>query len=107
VSAVEWKVAADMKDEVLDFYISYLGPKVASSPDTIRFRLFEVEDANVIQGDSQKIKEKDSLHSYFALVEFETEEWPWDVLFELSQNEQYNKYFETQEVVVSRLWIAY
>ena len=101
VAAMEWRVSAETENEIIDFYTSFVGPKISSSPDILRFRLFEVDNATVLQGASYETKEKDSLHTYFTLVELETEEWPWDVVIELAENEKWKQYFEAQRVVVS------
>jgi hypothetical protein len=41
------------------------------------------------------------MHTYFTLIELETEEWPWETVFELAENEKWKKYFEAQSTVVS------
>jgi hypothetical protein len=91
-----------MEDEVVRWYKAYVGPKLSSSPDVLRMRLLEVDNATVLQGTSYETKEKDALLTYFTLVEFATEDYPWDVIFELAENEQWKQYFEMQTVVVSR-----
>jgi hypothetical protein len=98
---MEWHVPIEQQDEILDFYTSYVGPLISSSPDILRFRLLKVSNATVLQGDSYVTKEKDGLHTFFTLVELETEEWPWDVVFELAENEKWKQYFEAQRTVVS------
>lgn len=100
VAAMEWRVSADMEDEVLKFYTTVVGPKISSSPDVLRFRFFEVDNATVMQGSSYVTKEKDALHTYFTMVEMESEQWPWDAVVELAENEQWKTYFESQTVVV-------
>ncbi|KAH7385504.1 hypothetical protein DE146DRAFT_621455 [Phaeosphaeria sp. MPI-PUGE-AT-0046c] len=99
VAAMEWRVTQEMKEEIISWYTSYVGPLISSSPDIIRFRLFEVDNATVLQGESYETKEKDSLHTYFTMVELETEEWPWDVVLELAENEKWKQYFEAQREV--------
>lgn len=99
VAAMEWKVTQEMKDEITNWYTSYVGPLISSSQDIIRFRLFEVDNATVLQGQSYETKEKDELHTYFTMVELETEEWPWDVVIELAENEKWKQYFEAQREV--------
>lgn len=100
---MEWKVSAERQDEVLEFYTSYVAPKVSSSPDVLRLRMFEVDNATVLQGTSYETKEKDSLHTYFTLVEFETDDWPWEAVIELAENPDWRKYFEAQKLVVSEI----
>ncbi|KAF1912906.1 hypothetical protein BDU57DRAFT_503571 [Ampelomyces quisqualis] len=99
VTAMEWKVSAERQDEVLEFYNSYVAPKVASNPDVLRLRMFEVDNATVLQGNSYETKEKDSLHTYFTLVEFETDDWPWGAVVELAENAGWRKYFDAQKLV--------
>jgi hypothetical protein len=48
-------------------------------------------------------KEKDELHTYFTLVELESEQWPWDVVVDLAEDERWKNYFEGQQVVVRQL----
>jgi hypothetical protein len=101
VAAMEWQVTTEKVAEILDFYATCIGPLVSKSPDTCRLRLFEVENATMLEGLSYVTKDKAALHTYIALAEFETEEWPWDIAFELSDNKQWKQYFETQDEVVS------
>lgn len=103
---MEWKVSAERQDEVLEFYTSYVAPKVSSSPDVLRLRMFEVDNATVLQGTSYETKEKNSLHTYFTLVEFETDDWPWEAVIELAENPDWRKYFEAQKLVVSEIQIC-
>jgi hypothetical protein len=99
---MEWQVTTEKVAEIIDFYTSCIGPLVSKSPDTCRLRLLELENATLLQGLSHETKDKAALHTYLALAEFETEEWPWDIAFELSENKQWQHYFEKQEDVVSR-----
>ena len=101
VAAMEWRVTQEMKEEITTWYTSYVGPLISSSPDIIRFRLFEVDNATVLEGEKYETKEKDELHTYLTMVELETEEWPWDVVIELAENEKWKQYFEAQREIVS------
>jgi hypothetical protein len=98
---MEWRVHDDRMDEVFDFYTTFVAPNMIKSPDVLRFRVFEVDNATVLLSDSYETKPKDALHTYFTLVEMETEEWPWDVIVELDTISKYREYFEDQAVVVS------
>jgi hypothetical protein len=98
---VEWRVPAEVRDEVFNFYTSYAAPKIFSSPDVLRFRIFEVDNATVLQGAQYETKEKGSLHSFLTLIELDVEEWPWTVIIELAKNDTWIRYFEGQDVVVS------
>jgi hypothetical protein len=98
---MEWRVPEDKQDEIFDFYTTFIAPKMIESPDVLRFRVYEVDNATVLQGDSFETKEKSSVHTYFTFVEMETEDWPWDAILELDTVERYREYFEGQKVVVS------
>lgn len=78
-----------------------MAPKIFSSPDVLRFRIFEVDNAMTLQGASYETKDKDLLHSYFTLIELDTEEWPWSIVLELDEHPKWKQYFEGQDVVVS------
>ncbi|KAH9880414.1 hypothetical protein IAQ61_000705 [Plenodomus lingam] len=99
VTAMEWRIPKEEEEEVITFYTKDLAPMVAESEDVLRFRLFEVENATFLEGENYVTKEKDSLHTYFTLVEFETDEWPWDKIMQLSENPKWRRYFESQEIV--------
>ncbi|KAK1907643.1 hypothetical protein P3342_005971 [Pyrenophora teres f. teres] len=99
VAAMEWRIPADKEEEVLKYYMEVVGPTIASSPDVLRFRLFTVDRATSIQGSSYVEKDSKLLHKYFTLVELESEEWPWDVVVELAEDENWKNYFDTQAVV--------
>jgi hypothetical protein len=102
VAAMEWRVSVDQEEEVLKYYNEVVGPTISSSPDVLRFRVFAVDTATVMQGGKYTTKEKDELHTYFTLVELESEEWPWDVVVDLADTDGWKNYFETQKVVVCR-----
>ncbi|KAI0576516.1 hypothetical protein Alg215_07446 [Pyrenophora tritici-repentis] len=99
VAAMEWRVPADKEEEVLKYYMEVVGPTIASSPDVLRFRLFTVDRAASINSSSYVEKDSKQLHKYFTLVELESEEWPWDVVVELAEDENWKNYFDTQAVV--------
>jgi hypothetical protein len=98
---MEWRVPEDKQDEIFHFYTTFVAPRMIESPEVLRFRVFEVDNATVLQGDSFETKEKNTVHTYFTLVEMETEEWPWEAILELDTVERYREYFEGQKVVVS------
>jgi hypothetical protein len=100
VAAMEWRVSADKEEEVLKYYNEVVGPTISSSPDVLRFRVFAIDNATIMQGGKYTTKEKDVLHTYFTLVELESEEWPWDVVVDLADTNGWKNYFETQKVVV-------
>ncbi|USP75540.1 hypothetical protein yc1106_02814 [Curvularia clavata] len=100
IAAMEWTVAADKEEEVLKFYQETVGPTIASSPDVLRFRLFKIDCAMTIDKEQQcNFKDVQQLHKYFTLVELEGEEWPWDVVVDLAEEQGWKDYFETQQVV--------
>jgi hypothetical protein len=101
VAVMEWRTSKEKEDEIMDYYNSVIGPMVADNADTIRIRLFVIENATVLQGLSYETTEKASLKAYLTVVEFETEEWPWDLAFTLSEEKKWGEYFEAQKEVVS------
>src|SRR5690242_9527835 len=98
---MEWHVTSEMRDEVITWYTSYVAPLLASAPEVLRLRYFEVDNATVLQGLSYETKEKNALHTFLSLVELESDEWPWTEVIELAENEKWKQYFEAQKVVVS------
>lgn len=78
-----------------------VAPLVAAAPEVLRLRLLEVDNAIQQQGAKFETKETKSIHTYFILVELEGEDWPWEVIVELSTQEKWMKWFEKQDVVVS------
>lgn len=101
IAAMEWTVAADKEEEVLKFYQETVGPTISSSPDVLRFRLFKIDYAVTVDKESKStVKDVQQLHRYFTLVELEAEEWPWDVVVDLAEEQGWKDYFETQQVVV-------
>jgi hypothetical protein len=105
VAAMEWSVAADQEEAVLKYYQAVVGPTIASSPDTLRFRLFKIDNATTMQAGKFETKKQDELHKYFTLVELESEQWPWDKVVALADDERWQKYFDEQKVVVRQLLI--
>jgi hypothetical protein len=101
VTAIEWHVPSDLRDEIMEWYESCVVTKMTSSPDVLRHRLFELDNATVLESAAHSTKAKESLHTYFSFVEFDTEDWPWDVILELAETEKWREWFEGQKVVVS------
>jgi hypothetical protein len=101
VGAMEWRVPEERQEEIFDFYTTFVAPEMIKSPDVLRFRVFEVDNAAVLEGNQFETKEKSTVHTFFTLVEMETEEWPWDVIIELDTVSKYKEFFEGQNVVVS------
>lgn len=100
VAAMEWQVRDDVHDEVLEFYTTRAVPLIVTSPAVLRFRLFKVDNATTLQGDSYTTEDKEKLHTYFSMVELDSEHWPWDVVIELADVPEWKEYFEKQVVVV-------
>ena len=55
VAVTEWQVALERREEVLDFYIKGTAPTIASSLDVLRFPLFKIDNATVMEGMSQAL----------------------------------------------------
>ena len=101
VTAMEWDVPADKEEEVLKYYMEVVGPTIANAPDVLRFRVFAVDRATSIKGVSSTEKDSKQLHKFFTLVELESEDWPWEVIVELADDQKWKDYFESNTVVVS------
>ncbi|EUC35036.1 hypothetical protein COCCADRAFT_35381 [Bipolaris zeicola 26-R-13] len=100
IAAMEWTVDDAKEEEILKYYYEVVGPTISSSPDVLRFRLFKLDRAVVVDKDQKRTcLDNKNLHKYFTLVELESEEWPWDVVVDLAENPGWSKYFETQTVV--------
>ncbi|KAH6629353.1 hypothetical protein C7974DRAFT_185038 [Boeremia exigua] len=99
VAVMEWQIRAGSEQEVLDFYKSEAAPTIASSPDVLRFRMFQVQNATVLKAGSYDTLEQEKLHTYLTLVELETEEWPWDAVVALGEKPKWREYFDKQNVV--------
>ncbi|KAL5114879.1 hypothetical protein ACEQ8H_007257 [Pleosporales sp. CAS-2024a] len=103
VTCLEWQVPLDRQEEVMKYYTEGVIPLVMEGQDVLRVRIFEVDNAIVQRGIDMGTKDKTAVHSFFTLVEMESDEWPWDIVMELSEDERWVKYFEKQDVVVIRL----
>jgi hypothetical protein len=91
-----------MKEDVFDYYCNVVAPLVASAPEVLRLRLMEIDNAIQQRGAAFEMLQKEDIHTYFVLVELEGEDWPWEVVVELSTQEKWIKWFEKQDVVVSQ-----
>jgi hypothetical protein len=96
---MEWAIPNEMHDEVMDWYLAYTAPLLANSPECVRFRLLEVDNATVLEGMSYETKEKSGLHTYLSVMELDTPDWPWEQVLELADDEGWKKYFESRVVV--------
>ncbi|EUC42326.1 hypothetical protein COCMIDRAFT_8076 [Bipolaris oryzae ATCC 44560] len=100
VAAMEWTMDDDKEEEILKYYYDVVGPTISSSPDVLRFRLFKLDRAIVVDKDQKStILDNKNLHKYFTLVELASEEWPWDVVVDIAEKPGWAEYFETQTVV--------
>lgn len=101
IAAMEWTIDEAREEEVLKYYYEVVGPTISSSPDVLRFRLFKLDRAVVVDRDQKRtFLDSKGLHRYFTLVELESEEWPWDVVVDIAEKPGWAEYFETQTVVV-------
>jgi hypothetical protein len=91
-----------LKDDVYEYYCNVVAPLVADAPEVLRLRLMEIDNAIQQRGAALEMLEKKDIHTYFVLVELEGEDWPWEVVVELSTQEKWMKWFEKQDVVVSQ-----
>ncbi|EMD86065.1 hypothetical protein COCC4DRAFT_64027 [Bipolaris maydis ATCC 48331] len=99
IAAMEWTMDDDKEEEVLKYYCENVGPVIYSSPDVLRFRLFKLDRASVVDKNQKTtVLDNKNLHKYFTLVELASEEWPWDVVVELAEKKGWKDYFETQTV---------
>jgi hypothetical protein len=101
IAAVEWRVKKDMKDDVFEFYTTDMGPNFALSEDVLRQRLFEIDGATTLKGSSSETEEQDSFHTYLTLIEFESEELPWEGIVSMGGTAKWRQYFEDPNVSVS------
>ena len=97
---MEWQIAPDMEDEVIHFYTSVVGPLLTTSPDVLTLRLMKIENAAVWKNGSHDTKDKKELQTFFTFSELATEQWPWDVVMQLSEMEKWKTFFEPQTIVV-------
>jgi hypothetical protein len=100
VSGVEMKVSAEHREEILRYFTTVMVPMIMESEVVIRFRLFEIDNAAVLEGASHETKSKEETFQYFSLVEFETEDYPWDVILDLAETEEWKRWFGDQNMVV-------
>ncbi|KAF1835902.1 hypothetical protein BDW02DRAFT_261431 [Decorospora gaudefroyi] len=97
VAVMEWRATSSKEAEIYAYFSSVVGPRISASPDVLRFRIFTIDNATVLHGGEYRTKEKDELYKYFTLVELESEQWPWDVVVELAQDERWQAYFEAHK----------
>jgi hypothetical protein len=100
VSAVEMQVSKEYKDDVLGYFTSTMVPYMMESPDIHRFRLFEVDNATVFEGSKQETANKEDLRPYFCLVEFATEDYPWDVILEMADTDEWKRWVGDPKMMV-------
>ncbi|KAH8725639.1 hypothetical protein GQ44DRAFT_615582 [Phaeosphaeriaceae sp. PMI808] len=96
VSCLEWQVTSDIQEEVVEWYNSFAGPLVSSSPEVLRLRFFEAVNVAALKGPSYEAQDKDKWHTFFCLAELISDQPPWDVLLKLGESEVWKKYFENQ-----------
>jgi hypothetical protein len=102
VTCLEWRVPSDMQEQVFEYYTETVVPLIMNSPEVLRLRIFEVDHAIKQRGQDFGVMEKEKIHTFLTVVEMESEEWPWEVVMELAEDDKWSKYFEKQDVVVGR-----
>jgi hypothetical protein len=105
IACLEWHVPKELQVDVFDYYCNVVAPLVAAAPEVLRLRLMEIDTAIQQRGAAFHMQQKEDIHTYFVLVELDGEDWPWEVVVELSSQENWIKWFEKQDVVVSQLAI--
>ncbi|KAH5573149.1 hypothetical protein HBI24_202000 [Parastagonospora nodorum] len=98
VTCLEWAVPVDMQEEVFNFYTGTVVPLIMGSPEVLRLRILEVDNAITQRGSTLGTKDKKTVHTFLTIVEMESDEWPWDVVMELAEDKNWEKYFEKQDV---------
>lgn len=99
VTCLEWAVPVDMQEEVFKYYTGTVVPMIMGCPEVLRLRILEVDNAITQRGSTLGTKDKKTVHTFLTIVEMESDEWPWDVVMELAEDKNWEKYFEKQDVV--------
>lgn len=99
---VLWQPSADVHDEVMEWFINEFTPGMLDSPELLRTRLFKLDNVSHIRGQKQEQVDKDSLLQYMTLWEFETEEFPWEILVYLGSSDKWRLYVEDGKFVCCR-----
>jgi len=99
VTATEWRVTGKDQEEAFKFYTECIAPTIASGEESLRFRLFQVHNATVLTDGMYTTKDTDSVHTYFALLELSSDDWPWERILQLTELDQWKKHWETQDSV--------
>jgi len=102
------RVSKEFKDNVLEYFTTVMIPYIMKSPDVHRFRLFEVDNATVLEGASHETKENDDTLPYLSLVEFATEDYPWDVILEMADTDEWKRWVGDPKMMVclNRVWCS-
>jgi hypothetical protein len=99
VTCLEWRVPIELHDEVFEYYTGTVVPLIMESPEVLRLRILEIDNAITQRGSTFGTKEKRTVHTFLTMVEMESDEWPWEVVMELAEDKKWEKYFEKQDVV--------
>jgi hypothetical protein len=101
------QVSKEYKDNVLEYFTSTMVPYMMKSPDIHRFRLFEVDNATVFEGGKQETINKEDMSPYFCLVEFATEDYPWDVILEMADTDEWKRWIGDPKMMVCFNCVCY
>ena len=96
---VMWEPAAAAHDEIMGWFLNEFIPGMLDSFELLRTRVFKLEHACNIRGQKSEAIDKHSLKQYMTIWEFETEEFPWEILVYLGSSEKWRLYVEDAKMV--------
>ncbi|EMD88694.1 hypothetical protein COCC4DRAFT_60642 [Bipolaris maydis ATCC 48331] len=93
-ATVLWQPKPEVYDEFIEWFTNSFIPGMFDSPELLRARVFTLEHATNIRAQKYETVDKDSLLEFLTIWEFETEEFPWEVLIYLGSSEKWRYYME-------------
>ncbi|KAJ4341945.1 hypothetical protein N0V95_007070 [Ascochyta clinopodiicola] len=95
----EWQPCEELREKIVDFYQTEIGPMFSMVPEILRLRLFQIKDTTAQIADSDETSNSENFYRYMSITEMNCEEWPWGEIFALNELSQWSEYFEGQKAV--------
>jgi hypothetical protein len=97
----------EMHDAFFEWWRGEFVPFIQQSPDFLRVRLWKLDAAADLQGQTIQKRAREELFPYVMAYEFQSYDMPWEVVIEIGQSKAYQDFVEKDLVCFvgrSRVW---
>ncbi|KAH7397219.1 hypothetical protein BKA66DRAFT_408964 [Pyrenochaeta sp. MPI-SDFR-AT-0127] len=91
---VRWQPVEAVHDQFVDWFRDEFAPGMLESPELLRMRIFQLENASTVKDQKHEQQDTSSLYRYLTFWEFDCDELPWEILVYLGSSDRWRYYVE-------------